>query len=246
MHPTAGPQCSVCSEILPYAAGKIEPGAKCHPCEAVHPVFERAVAFGSYEGILRDLVHLLKYDQVRPAAGVLGQTLAAAIAALEPTLPAGVLAVVPVPLFRRKRAQRGFNQAEMIAAAALKELARPDRFELCGGTLVRTRETASQIGLTAGQRRENLRGAFEVRDAASIEGREVLLVDDVYTTGATASECSRVLRRAGASHVWVATAARTQKNFDLHALQAVQKAGVPEGFEPEEIEEEHGRVAAQC
>jgi orotate phosphoribosyltransferase len=77
--------------------------------------------------------------------------------------------------------------------------------------LLRTRDTPSQIGLTSHQRRENLRGAFTVRHAAEVTGREVLLVDDVYTTGTTATECSRVLRRAGASRVWVATVARTLK-----------------------------------
>jgi predicted amidophosphoribosyltransferase len=77
--------------------------------------------------------------------------------------------------------------------------------------LERKRETKSQIGLTIHQRQENVRGAFAVRRAQEVNGREVLLVDDVYTTGATVSECARVLRRAGATKVWVATVARTLK-----------------------------------
>jgi predicted amidophosphoribosyltransferase len=77
--------------------------------------------------------------------------------------------------------------------------------------LLRTREPHSQIGLTSHQRRTNLRRAFAVARAEEVTGREVLLVDDVYTTGTTATECARVLRRAGASRVWVATVARTLK-----------------------------------
>ncbi len=105
----------------------------------------------------------------------------------------------------------------MIARAALKQISRSEnglcsaRFELCGNVLVRRRETGSQIGLTRHQRRQNLRGAFAVKDATQIANRNVLLVDDVYTTGATASECARVLRRAGADTIWVATVARTLK-----------------------------------
>jgi ComF family protein len=185
----------------------------------VDPPFERAVAYGSYDSELRDLIHLLKFQQVRPAAAVLGRLLAETIANLEQTMPAGTIfssrtmtiKVVPVPLHKRKQAQRGFNQAEMMARSALKHLARPKRFDLCTGVLVRRRETDSQIGLTRHQRRENMRGAFAVSDPARLLNSDVLLVDDVYTTGTTASECARVLLRAGAARVWVVTVARTLK-----------------------------------
>jgi glutamine phosphoribosylpyrophosphate amidotransferase len=85
--------------------------------------------------------------------------------------------------------------------------------------LVRQRETGSQIGLTRHQRRENLRGAFAVIDPAPVAQRNILLVDDVFTTGTTASECARVLRRAGAARVWVVTVARTLKTFEAFALR---------------------------
>jgi phosphoribosylpyrophosphate synthetase len=77
--------------------------------------------------------------------------------------------------------------------------------------LLRTRDTASRLGLSGHQRRANLLGAFAVRPPGEVSGREVILADDVYATGVTATECAHVLRRAGASKVWVATVARTHK-----------------------------------
>ncbi len=191
---------------------------RCGLCQRLHPPFERAVAYGSYDGGLRDLIHLLKYQQVRPAAAVLGRMLAETITGVETTLLPGLIAVVSVPLHVRKRAQRGFNQSELIARAALKQLGRPERFQMLIGVLVRRRETASQIGLTRHQRRENLRGAFAVADPQRLAKRNVLLVDDVFTTGTTVSECARVLRRAGANRVWVATVARTLKVSEIFAV----------------------------
>ena len=190
----------------------------CGLCQRARPLFEQAAAYGSYSSGLRDLIHLLKYRQVRPAANVLGRMLAEVIAGLEPRIPAGRIAVVPVALHPRKQSQRGFNQSELIAAAALKLLGKPERFDLSSKVLVRTRETGSQIGLTRHQRRENLRGVFAVSRPEQILNHSVLLVDDVYTTGTTASECARVLRKAGAAQVWVATVARTLKIADLFAI----------------------------
>ena len=188
----------------------------CPVCRRVERPFGRAVAYGSYDAGLRELIHLLKYNGVRPAANVLGRMLAEAIAALDPQFEQrGMfdrpIAVIPVPLYKTRLRQRGFNQAELIARAAVKFYTGSAPLEVVSGVLQRTRDTHSQIGLTSHQRRENLRGAFAVPRASEITGREVILVDDVYTTGTTAAECSRVLRKAGASQVWVATVARTLK-----------------------------------
>lgn len=210
--------CFVCGEALHTPTGvdswTTDEERRCLLCHRAEPPFERAVAYDSYEAGLRDLIHVLKFQQVRAAAAVLGRMQAETIANLEQTMPGGTIAVVPVPLHKRKQAQRGFNQAEMIASAVLKRLPLPKRFELCTGILTRRRETGSQIGLTRHQRRENLRGAFAISDPTRILNRDILLVDDVFTTGTTASECARVLRRAGARRVWVATVARTLKISD--------------------------------
>jgi ComF family protein len=219
MLPIAGGVCATCGERLfsAYVVAGAPGESRCGLCRRIEPAFARASAYGSYESGLRELIHLLKYGGVRPAANVLGRMLAEAIAVLEPEFPADSVAVIPVPLYRTKLRQRGFNQAELIARAAIKINPARDRLRLCAEVLERKRETASQIGLTMHQRRENLRGAFGVVQPELVKGREVLVVDDVYTTGATVSECARVLRRAGATRVWVATVARTLKISAQHA-----------------------------
>ena len=210
IRPMDGHLCPVCGERLsgPYAifaGGEVN----CALCRRLQPPFVKATAYGSYESGLRELIHLLKYDGVRPAANVLGRMLAEAIAPLQSLFAEGPVVVVPVPLHARKRRQRGFNQTELIARSALK-LESCRRFEL-KAVLERTRETQSQIGLSRHQRRENLRGAFAVMAPEEVRGHEILLVDDVLTTGTTVSECARVLQRAGATKVYVATVARTLK-----------------------------------
>ena len=212
MAPVAGKVCSICGErvLSAYAIPDDDGLIRCPLCRRVDRPYARAVSYGSYQDGLRELIHLLKYNSVRPAAGVLGRMLAESIGALLPEFGQQPVLVIPVPLYKSKLRERSFNQAELIAKAALKLLPRPC-FEFTPGLLRRTRETASQIGLTAHQRRENMRGAFAVTRAPEVTGREVLLVDDVYTTGTTASECARILRRAGAERVWVATVARTLK-----------------------------------
>ena len=204
--PIAGPTCEACGEGL----AQINPRDKvtlCGSCQEELPPYHRAVAYGAYDGELRELIHLLKYDQVHPAASVLGRMLGSAMAKLELS---GDVLVVPVPLHPSKRRQRGFNQAELIAHTALKAMPHK-RLELGTNVLQRVKPTVSQIGLTRHQRRENLRGAFKVAHLSKVSGRHVLLVDDVMTTGTTAAECARVLRRAQATNVWVATVARTLK-----------------------------------
>jgi ComF family protein len=184
----------------------------CGICRRAAPAFRRAISYGAYAGPLRDLVHLLKYHQVRPAAALLGDLLSQAVAGAG--LPANFV-VIPVPLWTGKRRTRGFNQAEEISRAFIRGFRRSgtaaSSIQIDTTSLVRQRETASQTGLTRHQRRANVRGAFAVVRSDSIQGRSILLVDDVMTTGTTASECARVLLRAGAKEVYVATVARATK-----------------------------------
>jgi ComF family protein len=218
MHRLADGVCAICGERIfsSHASSTVEGVSLCGLCRRIEPPFVRAIAYGNYDGGLRELIHLLKYAGVKPAAKVLGRMLAEAISDIEADFLTRRVAIVPVPLHRAKFRQREFNHAELIARFALKLMAEPQRFQLCGDALARKRETQSQTGLTRHQRRENVRGAFGVALPEIVKGHEVLLVDDVYTTGATVSECARVLLRAGASKVWVATVARTLKAVKQH------------------------------
>jgi len=205
--PLEGPLCCVCGEKLFSTVMNGENGALCGMCRRVEPRFRRAAAYGAYEGALRDLIHLFKYKGTRPAGKLLGSLLNQAVAAM--TLPDSLI-VVPVPLWSGKRNSRGFNQAEAIARTFM-DFQTSSSIQLDTSILVRTRETASQTGLTRHQRRANVRGAFAVRKPEKVKGRSILIVDDVMTTGTTAGECARVLRRAGAKEVFVATVARATK-----------------------------------
>jgi ComF family protein len=202
-------QCVLCGERLAPARLLIGNG-QCQACCEYPPNFDRAVSFGEYEAGLRDLIHLLKYEGVTPAARPLGKLLADSIRQLRLGNAAAV--VVPVPLHSSKRRERRFNQAELIARATLKYL--PPSFELSRDVLVRQRPTRSQVGLDREARIANMHGALRVTAPQRIKGRTVIVVDDVMTTGTTVSECARVLKGAGAEKVFAATVARTLKRVD--------------------------------
>jgi ComF family protein len=184
-------------------------------CASAPPSFERAVAYGVYEDRMREAIHVLKYHRMHPAAKRLGGMLAQAILKLHGEAPTELL-VVPVPLHRSKKKARGFNQSRALAEHAVATLHKthPDwKLTLAPNALRRVRATDTQAGLTTRQRRINVRAAFDVTDEDLVRGRDVLLVDDILTTGATARSASRALKRAGANAVWVATLARAGHAF---------------------------------
>jgi ComF family protein len=177
---------------------------------------------------MRDAIHALKYDGLHGASRRLGEMLAEAIGRLALEAPPEML-VIPVPLHRSKYTQRGFNQARLLAENALAGLGRlhPEwRLTLASSAVVRIRATESQASLTPRQRRINLRGAFVVADSAAVATKHILLIDDIFTTGATARSMAQVLMRSGAASVWVATLARALRAFDrpgaLHSVNRNQ------------------------
>ncbi|MBA5778712.1 ComF family protein [Stappia sp. F7233] len=174
--------------------GALSPQAIASP-----PVFDRARAACAFSGPARDLVHGLKYADRAALARAMGRWMARAGAELLKDKPL----VMPVPLHRTRLWQRRFNQAALLA----REVARMSDVPLRLDALERVRATSRQVGLSARARAQNVRRAFRVSpDAAGlVAGRPVVIVDDVFTTGATVSACARVLKRSGATRVDVLT-----------------------------------------
>lgn len=218
--------CRVCGEKLFSSFVNTEDGPVCGMCRRAKPHFRRAVAYGAYEGALRELIHLFKYNGIKPAGKMLGRLLNQSVAEMH--LPASFI-VIPVPLWSGKRQTRGFNQAEAIAQAFVS-LQSASGVQMDTSIMARTRDTASQTGLTRHQRRANVRGAFKVLRPERVKDCTVLIVDDVMTTGTTAGECARVLRRAGAKEVFVATVARATKEAgSVMARAAIAPLGGTQG-----------------
>ncbi|MGA8874521.1 MAG: ComF family protein [Candidatus Korobacteraceae bacterium] len=223
IQPTRAPQCVLCGDRL-AAATLLMGDGRCSNCRDSAPEFDRALSFGEYEAGLRALIHLLKYERVTPVAAPLGEMLARAVTEVIGSCDAHPV-LIPVPLHKSRRRSRGFNQSELIAHAAVRHL--PQTLEVLDGALIRHRDTVSQVGLSREERIENMRDAFRVAQPSRINGRDIVLVDDVMTTGTTLSECARVLKQAGAERVWAATVARA---FDS-ASQMAADPGEEEAIE---------------
>ena len=216
--------CSRCGDALGMESARFAASmgmTECTACRLAPPPFAKAVSFGLYDSEMRDMLHALKFGGMRRVADhVLGEWMAEALLKLE-GLAASGLVVVPVPLFKERERERGFNQAELLARAGVRRVARvrPSwKLVLQPEALVRTKDTRALYALRPDQRRRGLRGAFQIGKAELVQGCEVVLVDDILTTGATARECAQVLLRAGATKVWVATVARAQPE----SLRAVE------------------------
>jgi len=194
------PYCAACgvpfATFAPHAGGS---AGLCGPCRTELPVWDYARAAARYEGPLRDALHALKFEKRRALARPLADLVLEQCGA---DLAADVDALVPVPLGQARERERGFNQARLIAERLAASLDR----HVKSGWLTRVRPTASQSDLGAEERRANVRGAFVA--SADVAGRHVVVVDDVLTTGATAAECCRALRQAGARAVGVLSVAR--------------------------------------
>ena len=175
----------------------------CGDCLLAGPVFSVARALGQYDRVLMDVIHRFKYGGKVSLGERLGEFMA------ENSYPALAVAdyslIMPVPLHPRRLRQRGFNQSLILA----REISRRFSRRLDFLSLRRIVFTEPQVGLGKERRERNLRGAFRVDDAGRIKGEQIILVDDVYTTGSTVKECALTLMNSKAEKVAVLTLART-------------------------------------
>jgi ComF family protein len=221
--------CELCRAELPLISGRAcrrcgmplgpfeedHGGRYCTDCGGKNLVFTRAASAGVYEGPMARLVQAYKYSpRARCAhlAGHLAGLLASRLSSPDCRLEASQTElIVPVPSHRSRRIQRGFDAAGELARGLAQRLDRPSS----GRVLAKTRPTAPQMGLSRAERLTNVQDSFGVRRPAEVRGRLVLLVDDVMTTCATAAECARTLRAAGAREVRVASVARALEGRSL-------------------------------
>ncbi|MGA3023437.1 MAG: ComF family protein [Bryobacteraceae bacterium] len=185
----------------------LDEDGRCALCRLGLNGFDAAYSFGAFEAELRELIHVFKYGRVETLAGPLGRLLALALPRAE-----RFDAVVPMPLHWVRRWTRGFNQSELLAREIARRCSVPVR-----NLVRRARATTPQAGLTNAKRRANVSGAFRVPRPERVRGLRILLVDDVMTTGATASACARALKQAGAARVALLTVARVDRRMNSDA-----------------------------
>lgn len=193
------PICLICGAGLNPDAGAED--RWCGSCLKAPPIFDSARSLVVYRGPVRRLLHQLKYRSDTRAAAVLG------------SLAGGALRVdrfrdhdliVPVPLFRSRMQQRGLNQALVLARAVLPG----QTHKIEPNLLIRVKKTIAQTRLSGAERRKNLRSAFQLNPRADPSGTKICLVDDIFTTGTTVTECARILKKSNAAVVDVLTYAR--------------------------------------
>ena len=200
------PLCTVCGRPFQAAAGDDH---QCGACLSRDPYFIWARAWACYpreddsEHPLRRVIQRFKYGRKVSLGKPLGRLMALGCREFLDGCP--VDRIIPVPLHPKRLRWRGFNQSLLLA----RQLGRFYQLPVDPFVLYRHKETPPQTRLTEEERRRNVRRAFSTKGKSSLNGENVLLVDDVYTSGATVNECSRALRQAGAKQVYVLTLART-------------------------------------
>lgn len=193
----ASPLCTCCGVMFASRDGA---DRVCGDCQADSPPYSRARAAALYDGPVAQAITRFKFTRQMAYLPVMQHWLQRPLC-LELLAEADLL--VPVPLHPKRLKYRGFNQALLLARAFPQVV-------LGREAVVRTRHTVPQVGLKVKERQDNVKGAFEVPDPTRVKGKNVLLIDDLFTTGSTVKECAKVLRQAGASRVEVLTVARVR------------------------------------
>jgi ComF family protein len=184
IRPIEPPYCSKCGK--PINEGRI-----CVECQRMRKYFSYARVYGRYEGVLKEAIHLFKYEKKRVLSNVLGELLDNIFDG-----KSDIHHIVPVPLSKKRKRERGFNQTELLA----RVLSRKRGIPIFLG-LLKVVDTPPQVGLPLRERKKNLKDSFVCKEY--LNGNSVVLIDDVITTGATVNECSKALLKAGAKRIFV-------------------------------------------
>jgi len=193
------PFCARCGDPV---AGAVEHDFICYACSAEQPAFDAARSAARYAGVAGEALRKLKYEYALWLVPDLAEVLHLCLKAEYPDRTFDL--VVPVPLHHIRRRERGFNQSGALA----RELARRLGVRIRSRALRRIRPTTTQTHLTAKGRLSNVKNAFQPAKGNRLQGRSVLLVDDIMTTGATVNACAKALKKGGAAAVHVVTVAR--------------------------------------
>lgn len=194
------PFCKRCGRSLYGAA---EPVEICFECRGRRFSYERSWSCLLYEGIAKEVLHLLKYSK-RLSFGAVFCELSAGFIRENPEILSGMDTVIAVPLHEAKLREREFNQAHLLAKAIVKEFGLKD-LSRC---LIRAYPTSPQSKLDKSERLKNVKDTFKAREGLSLRGKNILLADDLFTTGATLNECARILKESGVKKIHCFTFAR--------------------------------------
>ncbi len=180
-------------------------GKTCPACQKTKTLSGLYFAADYNNFVVKKLIHQFKYEPyVKDLAKPLADLIVEHISRVGATEKIADFALIPVPLHIKKQKQRGFNQSEELA----KELSSKLILPVSSNALIKTKETQSQTELKKEEREKNIKDAFSCSNPTLVSGKKILLVDDIFTTGATMEECSKTLRKAGAKEVWGIAVAR--------------------------------------
>jgi ComF family protein len=209
--------CETCLQKLPYTSGRIcykcgdavfGSGSYCLNCKGSEKPYEFARAPFTYDGKIKTLIYELKYSRGKFLAPYLSFFLLDEFAKQNWNIDM----IIPVPLYYKRQKKRGFNQAELLSVQFKNKF----NYEVNTTCLVRNKNTPTQTRLTKKERKSNLDKAFLVTDKQTIKNKNILLIDDVFTTGATMEECSKVLKKAGVKNIYILTLAHVKQSIPTY------------------------------
>lgn len=193
--------CYLCGD---KAQGKITPRATCGKCRQERIYFTQGRSVARYSGTLKEIIHKFKYHQKKYLAKVLGNLMVDYLKDDFWIDIKNVDIIIPIPLHRKRERERGFNQSELLG----KNIASYFKIEILSNVLFRTKETRPQFFLRERERKENIKNAFTLKNEEIIKNKNILLIDDIYTTGSTLREASKTIKKAKTKNIYCLTLAR--------------------------------------